>query len=100
MSMRAGAGGGAKNSEEFCRASFLPPPAGSDRRGTPVGQTISQILQALETAAPSTDARATDELMQLVYEELRELARRMMADERPGLTLQPTALVHEAYLRL
>ena len=44
--------------------------------------------------------RASNELLPLVYEELRKLARSRMAREQPGQTLQPTALVHEAYLRL
>ena len=44
--------------------------------------------------------QAADELLPLVYDELRALARSRMARERPGQTLQPTALVHEAYLRL
>jgi len=46
------------------------------------------------------DRTALDRLMPLVYEELRQLARRYMATERPGHTLQTTALIHEAYLRL
>jgi RNA polymerase sigma factor (TIGR02999 family) len=46
------------------------------------------------------DARASDELLPLVYEELRRLARSQMAREASGHTLQPTALVHEAYMRL
>jgi RNA polymerase sigma factor (TIGR02999 family) len=46
------------------------------------------------------DARAADELLPLVYEELRHLAAAKMALETPGQTLQPTALVHEAWLRL
>ena len=46
------------------------------------------------------DATAVDRLLPLVYEELHALARRMMSAERAGHTLQPTALVHEAYLRL
>lgn len=46
------------------------------------------------------DRRAGDELLPIVYDELRRLARARMARERPGQTLQPTALVHEAYLRL
>ncbi len=43
---------------------------------------------------------SADQLLPLVYEELRTLASQRLAQERPGLTLQPTALVHEAYLRL
>jgi RNA polymerase sigma factor (TIGR02999 family) len=46
------------------------------------------------------DRNALDRLMPVVYEELRQLARRYMAAERPGNTLQTTALIHEAYLRL
>jgi RNA polymerase sigma factor (TIGR02999 family) len=48
----------------------------------------------------SIDPSATDELLPLVYEELRRLAQEQLARELPGQTLQPTALVHEAYLRL
>ena len=46
------------------------------------------------------DSRAADELVPLVYSELRQLAAQKMAREAPGQTLQPTALVHEAWLRL
>lgn len=46
------------------------------------------------------DARAADELLPLVYDELRRIADRQMRHERVGHTLQPTALVHEAYLKL
>src|SRR5258708_38568007 len=46
------------------------------------------------------DLHATDELLPLVYQELRKLAAHKMAHEAPGQTLQPTALVHEAWLRL
>lgn len=48
----------------------------------------------------SGDAHASDELLPLVYDELRRLARSRLAREAPGQTLTPTALVHEAYLRL
>ena len=57
---------------------------------------VSKILRAIGLG----DARAADELLPLVYNELRNLAERKMASEPAGLTLQPTALVHEAYLRL
>lgn len=57
---------------------------------------VTRILNAIEGG----DAKAADELLPLVYEELRLLAARKMAQERPGQTLQATALVHEAYLRL
>ena len=54
------------------------------------------LLNAVERGDP----KATDELMDLVYQELRQLATRKLAQEPPGQTLQPTALVHEAWLRL
>lgn len=57
---------------------------------------VTQILQAVERG----DAKAAEELLPIVYEELRKLARSLMAKTPPGNTLQPTALVHEAYLRL
>ena len=57
---------------------------------------VTEILTAIDQGAP---ARA-DELLPLVYEELRKLAAARMAQESPGQTLQPTALVHEAWLRL
>jgi RNA polymerase sigma factor (TIGR02999 family) len=56
----------------------------------------THILRANETG----DARAAAELLPLVYDELRRLAARELAGERPGQTLSATALVHEAYLRL
>ena len=56
---------------------------------------VTRILQSLETG----DAKA-DELLPLVYAELRKLAAAKMANESPNQTLQPTALVHEAWLRL
>jgi RNA polymerase sigma factor (TIGR02999 family) len=51
-------------------------------------------------AAAAGDRKAAAELLPLVYDELRKLAASRMADEAPNQTLQPTALVHEAYLRL
>src|SRR5918995_923696 len=57
---------------------------------------ISQILNALERGDP----QAADRLLPLVYDELRRLAAQRLAHEAPGQTLQPTALVHEAYVRL
>ena len=57
---------------------------------------VTRILQSME----SGDARAADELLPLVYGELRKLAAAKMANESPNQTLQPTALVHEAWLRL
>src|SRR5260221_2762600 len=46
------------------------------------------------------EPKAADKLLELVYQDLRQLATRKMAQESPGQTLQPTALVHEAWLRL
>jgi RNA polymerase sigma factor (TIGR02999 family) len=54
----------------------------------------------LLTAVVNGDSSASERLFPVVYEELRRLARAQMAGERPDQTLQPTALVHEAYLRL
>lgn len=54
----------------------------------------------LLTAVAHGNTQAADELLVLVYHELRNLASHKMARERPGQTLQPTALVHEAWLRL
>ena len=54
----------------------------------------------LLNAATAGDRRAAADLLPLVYDELRKLATARMAAESPGQTLQPTALVHEAYLRL
>jgi len=56
----------------------------------------TRILHAIERG----DAKATDKLLPLVYEELRLLAAQKLSAEKPGQTLQATALVHEAYLRL
>ncbi len=53
---------------------------------------VTQILSAIEQG----DAQATEQLLPLVYEELRRLAAQKMAQEEPGQTLQATALVHEA----
>jgi RNA polymerase sigma factor (TIGR02999 family) len=57
---------------------------------------VTRILSAIEHG----DAKATDQLLPLVYDELRRLAAQKLAHEKPGLTLQATALVHEAYVRL
>ena len=57
---------------------------------------ISQILNDIEQGDP----HAASQLLPLVYDELRRLAAQKLAGEKPGQTLQPTALVHEAYLRL
>jgi RNA polymerase sigma factor (TIGR02999 family) len=57
---------------------------------------VTQLLNAVSRG----EARAADQLLPLVYEELRRLAEGYLDQERPGQTLQPTALVHEAYIRL
>jgi len=57
---------------------------------------VTRILNAIERG----EAKATDELLPLVYEELRLLAAQKLSHEAPGQTLQATALVHEAYIRL
>jgi RNA polymerase sigma factor (TIGR02999 family) len=57
---------------------------------------VTRILLAIEQADP----QAAEQLLPLVYDELRRLAAEKMAHERPGQTLQATALVHEAYIRL
>src|SRR5438874_6553967 len=57
---------------------------------------VTRILNAIEHG----DAEAANELLTLVYDELRRVAAHKMAHEAPGQTLQPTALVHEAWLRL
>src|ERR671923_1038174 len=57
---------------------------------------VTRILGAIEQGDP----HAAGQLLPLVYDELRRLAAEKMANERPGQTLQATALVHEAYLRL
>lgn len=57
---------------------------------------VTRILSAIEAG----DQKAAEELMPIVYNELRKLAAQKLAQEKPGQTLQATALVHEAYLRL
>lgn len=57
---------------------------------------VTRILNAIEQG----DTKSVDELLPLVYEELRFLAAQKLSQERPGQTLQATALVHEAYIRL
>jgi len=60
------------------------------------GHEITAVLERMA----SGEERAREELWGLVYDELRRIARSQMSRERPGQTLEPTALVHEAYLRL
>src|SRR5262245_38521972 len=57
---------------------------------------VTRILSAIEQG----DSHAVEQLLPLVYDELRKLAAQRLAQEKPGQTLQATALVHEAYIRL
>ena len=57
---------------------------------------VTRILSAIEEGDP----HAAEQLLPLVYDELRKLAAQKMAEEKPGQTIQATALVHEAYVRL
>jgi RNA polymerase sigma factor (TIGR02999 family) len=66
------------------------------REGLVTMNDVTSILTAIEQGAPM----ATEKLLPLVYDELRKLAAQKLAQENPGQTLQATALVHEAYLRL
>jgi RNA polymerase sigma factor (TIGR02999 family) len=61
-----------------------------------VSTDVTQLLEAID----SGDPKAADQLLPLVYEELRKLAAVRMAQEKAGQTLQPTALVHEAWMKL
>jgi RNA polymerase sigma factor (TIGR02999 family) len=73
--------------------------ADNEPGGTPRAHTrgdVARILSAIEQG----DGQASEQLLPLVYDELRKLATAKMAQEKPGQTLQATALVHEAYLRL
>ena len=63
--------------------------------GEPADSQVTQVLAELGEGDPSAAAK----LLPLVYDELRQLAHQRMRHEPEGLTLQPTALVHEAYLR-
>src|SRR5262245_15611401 len=63
---------------------------------TPAPQEVSQLLRACSNGDPA----AFEKLMPLVYEELRQMAKRYMDRQQAGHTLQATALIHEAYFRL
>src|SRR5262249_41018335 len=71
-------------------------PPGPSSFSVPPMSDVTRILSAIEQGDPS----AAGQLLPLVYGELRKLAAERMAREQPGQTLQATALVHEAYLRL
>jgi RNA polymerase sigma factor (TIGR02999 family) len=66
------------------------------RLGVPPMSEVTRILSAIEQGEP----QAAEQLLPLVYGELRQLAAQKLAQEKPGQTLEATALVHEAYLRL
>jgi RNA polymerase sigma factor (TIGR02999 family) len=83
------------------RCAFIPHPSSliiraSRRTNQSLMSDVTTILKAIEQGDP----HAAGLLLPLVYDELRKLAARKMAQEKPGQTLQATALVHEAYLRL
>src|SRR5437899_9266059 len=93
------------NSVDPSGGAKVPGPASEAGRGRPAEtfalsvppmSEVTRILSAIEQGDPS----AADQLLPLVYDQLRQLATRKMAQEVPGQTLQATALVHEAYLRL
>jgi RNA polymerase sigma factor (TIGR02999 family) len=75
---------------------LIPAPEGKVPMGQPSPHEITELL----VAWGGGDESALDRLMPIVYDELRRLAHRYMSNERPGHTLQTTALVNEAYLRL
>jgi RNA polymerase sigma factor (TIGR02999 family) len=77
-------------------AGMIESPAGGFSRETATMCDVTQILGKIEAGDPS----AAEQLLPLVYEELRKLAAAKMAQEKPDQTLQATALVHEAYIRL
>src|SRR5262245_1243639 len=85
-----------RQGERDYRGTVFRSPAGSVRAMLGGMADVTQILDAIEAG----DASAAAELLPLVYDELRKLAASRLADEKPGQTLQPTALVHEAYVRL
>ena len=64
--------------------------------GVPPMSEVTRVLSAIEGGDP----HATEQLLPLVYQELRQLAAQKLAQEKPGQTLEATALVHEAYVRL
>jgi RNA polymerase sigma factor (TIGR02999 family) len=71
-------------------------PLDSSSVGVPSMNEVTRVLSAIEGGDP----HAAEQLLPLVYEELRQLAAQKLAQAKPGQTLQATALVHEAYLRL
>src|SRR5262245_39998336 len=82
-----------------CPPCFDCPPGETSRFPRGKLATMSEVTQIL-AAIEQGDPHAADQLLPLVYDELRKLAAQKLGQETPGQTLQPTALVHEAYLRL
>src|SRR5262245_43874565 len=84
-------------------AQHLPPPTPPARlpalSPTLILDLMNEVTRVL-SALGQGDGSAAEQLLPLVYDELRRLAAHKLAQEKPGQTLQPTALVHEAYLRL
>ena len=74
----------------------------SERDGLPLEMSDADpgLVTQMLAAVSEGNEGAEDDLLALVYDELRRMARARMASEQPGQTLQPTALVHEVYLRL
>ena len=83
---------------EVIRAAGLGRRAGRGRV-VPRGSTMNDVTRIL-SAIEQGDPQAAEQLLPLVYDELRRLAAQRLAQEKPGQTLQATALVHDAYLRL
>src|SRR5262245_58965786 len=92
---RADAHGGDCDQTPLRDRGWSVPPGLSLRSGPPMTE-VTRILSTIEQGDP----QAADRLLPLVYHELRQLAAEKLAQERPGQTLQATAVVHEAYLRL
>src|SRR5206468_5353406 len=81
----------------MCRSELRTPMASSnDQTDGPCAAKVTTLLNEVGAG----DAQAAADVLPLVYEQLRALAARKMRQERPDLTLQATALVHEAYLRV
>lgn len=83
----------------FDRAPSLERSPDNDTGGPTASSLMTDVTRIL-TAIDQGDSKAAERLLPLVYEELRKLAAQKLAAEKPGQTLQTTALVHEAYLRL
>src|SRR5438270_2914842 len=77
-------------------AGYTPVNSTSPSRASPPMNEVTRILSAIDAGDP----HAAEQLLPLVYQELRRLAAQKLAREAPGQTLDATALVHEAYLRL